>query len=442
MEHPVQDVRIHGIQHRASSARTKKRWIVRWSVDGLARSKAFATSNEANRYRALLEVAWHRLERFDRDSGEPESWRPRADPLQVHVWCRRWIGEQWGEWQPRTRTSAMEALARFAPLAVADGAPCPPDALRRHLMRTLPPDAVFDETDPCEVWLARWSVTLQDLDRSRLAEIDRRLGLGDAGQPLAAASASRFRKIARACVRRAVELEVLGADPWPPPPKGRSRRKATRAKRRVDVRRLPDPETMARALAAIPSHQPASRMYQVMVAVMYFGGLRPSEVIMLRPSALHLPPTGWGRIDVREADISFDEPGEPKTGERSIPIPEVLVAMLCSWVDSKQVGDHDLLFRTRTDRRPTPSNWARTWQRALRQTGHKSLRVYDIRHAAATTWLAAGVPLGEVARRMGHSVETLVSTYVGALLGDEEVANQRIDEALAPAFTPTMQMAR
>jgi hypothetical protein len=32
---------------------------------------------------------------------------------------------------------------------------------------------------------------------------------------------------------------------------------------------------------------------------------------------------------------------------------------------------------------------------------------------------------------MGHSVETLVSTYVGALTGDEKLANERIDAALA-----------
>ena len=39
--------------------------------------------------------------------------------------------------------------------------------------------------------------------------------------------------------------------------------------------------------------------------------------------------------------------------------------------------------------------------------------------------------LGEVARRLGHSVETLVSTYVGANAGDETVANERIDRVLA-----------
>lgn len=43
----------------------------------------------------------------------------------------------------------------------------------------------------------------------------------------------------------------------------------------------------------------------------------------------------------------------------------------------------------------------------------------------------AGVPLGEAARRLGHSVEVLVSTYVRAPTGDEAVANRIIDSVLA-----------
>jgi hypothetical protein len=53
--------------------------------------------------------------------------------------------------------------------------------------------------------------------------------------------------------------------------------------------------------------------------------------------------------------------------------------------------------------------------------------VYDCPHAAATTWLRSGLPLGETARRLGHSVETLVSTYVGALENEEAVGNTKID---------------
>ncbi|MEP7112211.1 MAG: hypothetical protein ABI862_03010 [Ilumatobacteraceae bacterium] len=64
--------------------------------------------------------------------------------------------------------------------------------------------------------------------------------------------------------------------------------------------------------------------------------------------------------------------------------------------------------------------------------GQKPMRVYDCRHAAATTWLRAGMPLAETARRLGQSVETLVTTYVGALDDEEHTANQRIDTYLQP----------
>jgi integrase len=155
---------------------------------------------------------------------------------------------------------------------------------------------------------------------------------------------------------------------------------------------------------------------------------------MLRKRSLTLPKGGsWGRIEVTEADIDFDTPGEPKTGPRSVPIPPVLVLQLRAWVAAHCSSPDDLLFRTRSGSRPTTSNWGRAWHRALNAIGAPSWRIYDCRHAAATTWLAAGAPLGEVARRLGHTVDTLVSTYVGALTGDEEITNARIEVALGPA---------
>lgn len=232
--------------------------------------------------------------------------------------------------------------------------------------------------------------------------------------------------VSRACVRRAVEVGVLDVDPWPPAPRGRAQRKAGRVRRAVHVRSLPDPAT----IEAIASHQPASRTYQAMTAIAYYAGLRPSEVAMLRAKAVELPREGWGRIHVIEADVDFDGPGEPKTGPRTVPIPRPLVVILRRWIDEHGCVGDDLLFRTRSGGRPTSSNWARALQRALRALGRPSMRIYDCRHAAATTWLRAGVPLGDVAKRMGHSVETLVSTYVGAIEGDEDLANRRIEAAL------------
>jgi integrase len=322
-----------------------------WSVAGKAHSLTFRTKELADRYRSRLLVAANDGEWFDRRTGEPESWRPPAEAMQVHAWAAQWVLEQWHEWAPRTRRSNVEALSRFLPLVVGHGAPSPPPGIRGYLREALRPDGSPDPLDESVRWLGKWGLSLGDLNREVLADVERRLSLGAKGQPLAMSTAGRYRKVAHSCIRRAVELDRLEADPWPPSPKGRNRRKARRKRTAVDVRVLPNPATMVAVIDAIRTHQPGSRIYQVMTAVAYYAGLRPSEVVMLRPRALNLSATGWGSIEVVEADIDWDEAGEPKTDDRTVPIPPRLVDLLRSWVEERGLGDDDLLFRTRNDRR-------------------------------------------------------------------------------------------
>lgn len=163
---------------------------------------------------------------------------------------------------------------------------------------------------------------------------------------------------------------------------------------------------------------------------------------MLRPRALELPDEGWGKIEVTEADINFDESGDPKTGDRTVPVPATLVAVLQDWLDAHDLKPTELVFRTRNGNRPSSSNWRRAWHLALSKIDHEALRPYDCRHTAATTWLHAGVPLGDTARRLGHSVETLVATYVGALEGDERVANSLIDSYMNSSRSAATPEAR
>jgi len=424
----MQEVKVYGVQDRRSTAQAKLPWVVRYTIDGRHRGKSFRTRAEADRYRSLLMQAVQAGGRFDEATGEPESWQTPLREVRVHEWSRRWLAEQWQEWQPRTRVSATESLARFITIATEHGAKTP-EGLRVYLYTALAPGSERDAQH--EKWMGKNSLTLGDLDRERIADIDRRLGLKLDGSPLAANTTNRIRIIARASVQSAIEAGAVAADAWPQRSKTRARRKVARTKRSVDVRALPSPAAMAEAIDAIVTQQPGSKTYRVMTAVAYYAGLRPSEVVMLRVRSAELPKDGWGRLDVTEADISFDEPGEPKTGPRSVPIPPVLVAMLREWIEENGMTTPDqLLFRTRNDTRPSGSNWARAWHRALESVGQKPMRIYDCRHAAATTWLRAGMPLGETARRLGHSVETLVSTYVGALDDEEEVGNQRIDSIL------------
>ena len=427
---PIQDVRIWSIQDRTNWEKPGRRpFVVRWVVDGQKFSKAHDTRARADRYRSRLLVAAQDGETFELRQGEPVGWSPAADDLPVYLWARTWVAQEWRGWAPHSRRSVVESLERFLPLVCDEKAPPAPAGLRRHLRATLPPDAEIDPQDESELWLGRWGLSLRELNRDNLADVERRLGIGDADQTLARATAGRFRKNAHACIRRAVELGRLEVDPWPPTPKGRNRRKSERKRQAVDVKRLPDPKAAAEIIQAMRSHQPGSRVYQLMSAVMYYAGPRPAEVVMLRPRALTLPEEGWGSVHVTEADVDWDVPGEPKTGEREAPLPPELVRWLAAWIEEHELGPDDLLFRTRTGGRPTPSNWNRSIKRACRQLGRPPLWPYAWRHACATSMLRAGVPLGEVARWLGHSVETLVTVYVGALEGDDALAKQRLDAA-------------
>jgi len=224
--------------------------------------------------------------------------------------------------------------------------------------------------------MAKHSLTLGELDRERVADIDRKLGLKLDGSQLAANTASRIRIVVRASVQAAIDDGAVAVDAWPQRSKTRARRKVARTKRNVDVRSFPNPTVMAEAIDAIVTQQPASSTYRVMTAVAYYACLRPSEIVMLRVRSTELPTDGWGRLDVTEADNSFAEPGEPKTGPRSVPSPPVLVDILREWCDTNRLATRErLLFRTRNDTMPSGSNWARARHRALASVGQQPMRI-------------------------------------------------------------------
>ncbi|GLZ12358.1 hypothetical protein Acsp04_25930 [Actinomadura sp. NBRC 104425] len=57
-------------------------------------------------------------------------------------------------------------------------------------------------------------------------------------------------------------------------------------------------------------------------------------------------------------------------------------------------------------------------------------RPYDLRHAGVSLWLNSGVPPTEVAERAGHSVNVLLRIYAKCIDGQQDRANERIEDAL------------
>jgi integrase len=420
-----ESVAIWDLQDRRSYGRTKKPWIVRWRVGHHSKSAAFATKAEAQAFESRLRVAKSDGERFDSVSCMPVTWVDKQTP-QVQAWARTWLGQQWPEWQPRTRTSAVDALAKWLPL-MSSGQQVP-DGIYSYLITALRPESVIDPTHKSEAWLTKNMLRLDELTPELLENVITEAAISSTGKRYAQTTLQRHRTTAKAMITRALDLQIIDRDPWPKVQSGRSRRKTVRrlAGASVNAKLLPDPTRMRQVIRAMQSHQPASEMYAVIAHTMWLGGLRPSEVIDLDLSSCKLPASGWGELRVDQADIGEEEPGDPKTGPRTVPIPPELVEVLSAWIQKS--GTKGFLFRTRSEKRPT--NFGRTLHKACDEVGFPRMRPYDLRHTAATTYLNAGTAPGEVAKRMGHSVETLLSTYAGVLEGDDARANTLFESAI------------
>lgn len=454
---PAPKVVIYRVRDRRKTRPTANPFVLDWRVEGRQRTRAFPTKLAAEEFRSELYAALVAHERFDPVTGLPVSWH-RPDTPTLYAWCREWLAAEWATWSPRTRIAAVEALAYVVPVALHRAAPAlgarDARALRAYLTTVLPPAAkgrpvdVFGEpyapvrVERFEKFLAEFSPSLDELDRRLLADAEARLAVRADGSPRGS-SLARYVKIGRQCLERAVELELIGANPWPPRPKGHAHRKAVKkaagrgAGPRIDVETLPSVAEFVALAEAMVSHQPASRQYRVMCETMFYGGLRPSEVVDLRVEDCRFPaePGGFGELHVRRAFVGLEEPGDPKTGNRRVQIPPVLVEALGAHLERNAI-EEGFLFRTRTGSRPTGSNWDRILHRACAKVGLRPLCPYDLRHACATNWLNAGVSPGDCAARLGHSVETLHRHYVGVLTGDVAANNARIAAFLAAAEAP------
>jgi integrase len=189
-------------------------------------------------------------------------------------------------------------------------------------------------------------------------------------------------------------------------------------------------------------------------ACMYYAALRPGEAVALRRQDCVLPARGWGHLTLEksrpEVNRRWTDTGSAHgerglkhradTETRRIPIPPGLVSILRQHIDTFGVMPDGRIFAS--DRGHTIAStaisdvWAAARTLALTPAQVASPlagRPYDLRHAAVSLWLNAGVPATEVAERAGHSVEILLRVYAKCLDEGEKAANKRIDTALRAA---------
>ena len=120
-----------------------------------------------------------------------------------------------------------------------------------------------------------------------------------------------------------------------------------------------------------------------------------------------------------------------------MPIPPELVVLLRDHLDRFGADERGRLFRSRYGNVVAASTYSRVWEQARvlalppdRARSPLAARPYDLRHAAVSLWLNAGVPATDVAERAGHSVDVLLRVYAKCLDGGRERMNARIEAVL------------
>ena len=122
---------------------------------------------------------------------------------------------------------------------------------------------------------------------------------------------------------------------------------------------------------------------------------------------------------------------------RRVPIPPSMVAILRRHLINFPGGPDGRLFYGYYGGPLALSTYRRAWAAAREEAltdaeaaSPLAARPYDLRHACVSTWLNAGVPATQVAAWAGHSVDVLLRIYAKCVVGQDEAARRRIEEAL------------
>lgn len=118
-----------------------------------------------------------------------------------------------------------------------------------------------------------------------------------------------------------------------------------------------------------------------------------------------------------------------------MPRPPRLTRLLHAHLDLFGTSSHGRIFRGERGGGLSDTVYQRVWSKARAAALSPSevasplaARPYDLRHAALSTWLNAGVPATQVAAWAGNSVHVLLRVYAKCIAGQEESARRRVEK--------------
>lgn len=455
--HQVRFWSIKTVKPGPNGKQRKRPFGVRWVTAGHEHSEWFIKKALAANYLQTLQSAANRGEAFDVESGLPESlYRERNSRTLLQI-AQRFVDAEWPDAAANTRRKHVDTLSVAVAAFMRDSRDAPPARVLRRVLSThlLPANtrgAELDKTTADVVaWILGHSRPVGELaDRDVCAELLRDLGRNLNGKPAAALTTRTRRGVLYHSLGLAVKLGELGRNPLAEV-KGHRGRAALEVDPRVVVNTRQGPQLLA-AVTYVGRNGRGGR-YDYLYAFfssIYYAALRPAEVNRLRDVDCKLPETGWGELvlvqSAARSNARYTDSGEsweertlkhrPAGAVRVVPIPPQLVAILRDHIERFGTAPDGRLFRGRSTGAPVnPTIYTDAWKRARvigltpeQAASPLARRPYDLRHAAVSTWLAAGVPVAEVAERAGQSVEVLLKVYAKGLDGERATSNRRIDD--------------
>ncbi len=450
-------VRIWDI--RTNSGKKRTTYSVRWIVGGEEQHRTFASRALADAFRAKLLTHVQRGSAFEKASGLPA---PMLRDAQRRSWFEhsvQYTDMKWPGAAPKSRTGIAESLATVTPALFSSDRGQPDKALiRRALFEWVfvPPRRKAGEP-PADLrstvrWLERNTIALTDLeDRTRGPELTRRaldrLALLIDGRQAAPKTIARKRAIFYNALGYAVELGLIIDNPldrvaWAAP-------KTTES---VDRRVVVDRERARALLTAVAVQPGVAKRLVAMFALMYYGALRPSEALDFRVENIAaLPKSGWGELllgnSAPRTGRAWTDSGKSRERRglkhralkdtRPVPAHPELVEILRGHLDHFGKASDGRLFIGPRGGTIGDSTYLGVWHKAreLALTPAEARtplakKPYDLRHAAVSTWLNAGVPATQVAEWAGHSVAVLLRVYAKCIVGQEDAARRRIEQAM------------
>ncbi|MFP5069491.1 tyrosine-type recombinase/integrase [Pseudonocardia nantongensis] len=442
----------------------RRRYGVRWKTDNREHSEWYATKRLAESFRSDLLRAQRVGEAFETASGLPVSLARQRNSRTLLEVATAYVDWLWtSDAPPNTRKGAVTNLAAAVPLFVRqlDHAPDRDVAQRLLSTRLLPVPQRRIELSPADraaaSWLTRASRPINDL-ADEIAASELLLGLGKSVTGRSVTTSTWDKR--RAVLHRA--MEFARASGWidTNPLTGRRHLARHTGPQVVDPRVVINPAQARQLLAAVTYVQGRRRRdsnrgarLHAFFACLYYGGLRPGEAQNLRTTDLDLPSDGWGRLLLAgsrtEVSASYyappgarhqDRPLKRRSAEevRPVPIPPDLVTILRDHVaEFPPAPDGRLFVATESGGSIPWSVYSRIWADArtiglspVQEASPLARRPYDLRHAALSSWLAAGVPPTEVAGRAGNSVKVLLTVYAKCLADQQSTYNERISGLL------------